>query len=82
MRVWYVCVICVCDMQALRDQRHADAEAKKPSKGKKKGKDKAKQKETKQLSTADAATAWRHNQLTAAKGQKRYNDSLPNDCMH
>ena len=62
--------------QALRDQRHADAEAKKSSKGKKKSKDKAKQKEAKPLSTADAAKAWRHNQLTADKGQKRYSDSL------
>ena len=59
-------------VQELREQRHADAEAKKQSKGKKKGKDKAKQKEPKQLSTADAAKAWRHSQLTSDKGQKRY----------
>lgn len=58
-------------MQALRDQRHADEEAKQPTKGKKKSKEKAKKADAKGLSTAAAAKAWRHKQLTAEKGKKR-----------
>lgn len=58
-------------MQALRDQRHADEEAKQPTKGKKKSKDKSKKAEAKDVSTAAVAKAWRHSQLTADKGNKR-----------
>jgi len=58
-------------VQALRDQRHADEEAKQPTKGKKKSRDKQKKADAKDLSTAAAAKAWRHNQLTAEKGKKR-----------
>lgn len=58
-------------MQKLRDQRHADEEAKQPGKGRKKSKDKSKQKEPQSVSTAAAAKAWRHGQLTADKGKKR-----------
>lgn len=65
---------CKTCAQALREQRHADAEAKSSSKGTKKGKDKAKEKKEKKekkLSTADAAKEWRNSQLTADKGHKR-----------
>ena len=34
-----MCGTYVCDMRAFSDQQHADAEARKPSKGKKQGKD-------------------------------------------
>ena len=34
-----MCGTYVCDMRAFSDQQHADAEARKPSKGKKEGKD-------------------------------------------
>lgn len=61
-------------LQKLRDQRHADEEAKQPGKGRKKSKDKSKQKEPQSVSTAAAAKAWRHGQLTADKGKKRQAD--------
>jgi len=58
-------------MQALRDQRHADEEAKQLMEGKKKSNDKAKRADAKDVSTAAAAKAWRHSQLTADKGKQR-----------
>ena len=62
----------------LRDERHADEETSKQSKGKrKKDKDQDKGKQIKnslpkEAGTAAAAKAWRHSQLVAGKGAKRY----------
>ena len=64
-------------MQKLRDERHADEETSKQSKGKKKkdkDHDKSKQSkhsQPKEAGTAAVAKAWRQNQLTADKGVKR-----------
>lgn len=64
-------------MQKLRDERHADEETNKQSKGrKKKDKDQDKGKQSKnslpkEAGTAAAAKAWRQNQLAADKGVKR-----------